>query len=82
MTLARPSRGLTSRTTSSALFKVYILLIFVYILLNLLFSFGVRMPYSRFTDAVLGFLRDVCEPYLRVFPPFHSPDRDARPDAR
>ena len=23
-----------------------------------------RLPYSRWTDAVLGFLRDVCEPYL------------------
>jgi YggT family protein len=50
-----------------ALFLVYILLIFVYILLNLMFSFGVRPPYSRWTDAVLGFLRDVCEPYLRLF---------------
>ena len=50
-----------------ALFTVYILLIFVYILLNLMFSFGVRLPYSRWSDAVLGFLRDVCEPYLRIF---------------
>jgi uncharacterized protein YggT (Ycf19 family) len=50
-----------------ALFTVYILLIFVYILLNLVFSFGLRLPYSRFTDAILGFLRDVCEPYLRIF---------------
>jgi uncharacterized protein YggT (Ycf19 family) len=50
-----------------ALFLVYILLIFVYILVNLLFSFGVRPPYSRWSDAVLGFLRDVCEPYLRLF---------------
>lgn len=50
-----------------ALFEVYILLIFLYILLNLLFSFGMRPPYSRVTDAVLGFLRDVCEPYLRIF---------------
>jgi uncharacterized protein YggT (Ycf19 family) len=50
-----------------ALFTVYILLIFVYILFNLLFSFGVRLPYARWSDAVLGFLRDVCEPYLRIF---------------
>ncbi len=50
-----------------ALFEVYILLIFVYILLNLLFSFGLRPPFSRVTDIVLGFLRDVCEPYLRLF---------------
>lgn len=50
-----------------ALFGVYILLIFLYILVNLLFSFGVRLPYSRWSDALLGFLRDVCEPYLRIF---------------
>jgi YggT family protein len=50
-----------------ALFTVYILLIFVYILFNLLFSFGVRLPYSRWSDAVLGFLRDVVEPYLKIF---------------
>ena len=51
----------------SALFEVYILLILIYILMNLLFSFGMRIPYSRTSDAILGFLRDVCEPYLRLF---------------
>jgi YggT family protein len=51
----------------SALFTVYIVLIFAYILLNLLFSFGVRTPYSRWSDAVLNFLRDVSEPYLKLF---------------
>ena len=51
----------------SALFEVYIVLIFLYILLQLLFSFGLRPPYSRGTDVVLNFLRDVCEPYLRIF---------------
>jgi len=51
----------------NALFIVYILLIFIYILVNLMFSLGVRPPYSRYTDAILTFLRDVCEPYLRVF---------------
>ncbi len=75
----------------SALFHVYILLIFVYILLNLLFSFGVRPPYSRWSDAVMNFLRDVCEPYLRLFRRFIPPigmfdltpdDRDHRPVRR
>jgi YggT family protein len=56
-----------------ALFEVYIVLIFIYILLNLLFSFGVRTPYSRWSDAVLNFLRDVCEPYLRIFRRFIPP---------
>jgi YggT family protein len=51
----------------SALFEVYIVLIFLYILLNLLFSFGMRLPYARWTDSVLAFLRDVSEPYLRLF---------------
>lgn len=51
----------------NALFDVYILLLFVYILVNMMFSLGVRPSYSRWTDAVLTFLRDVCEPYLRVF---------------
>ena len=49
------------------LFTVYILLLFVYILLNIVFSLGARPPYSRFTDAILGFLRDVSEPYLLIY---------------
>jgi YggT family protein len=57
----------------SALFTVYIVLIFLYILLNLLFSFGVRLPYARWSDAILSFLRDVCEPYLRLFRRFIPP---------
>ncbi|MDQ6746211.1 MAG: YggT family protein [Actinomycetota bacterium] len=57
----------------SALFEVYILLILLYILLNLLFSFGMRPAYSRALDAVLGFLRDLCEPYLRIFRRFIPP---------
>lgn len=57
----------------SALFEVYIALIFIYILLNLLFSFGLRPPYSRWSDAVLSFLRDVSEPYLRLFRRFIPP---------
>jgi uncharacterized protein YggT (Ycf19 family) len=56
-----------------ALIYVYILIIFVYILVNLLFSMGVRTPYSRWFDAVLSFLRDVSEPYLRIFRRFIPP---------
>ena len=51
----------------SALFYVYILIIFIYILLNLIFSLGGRTPYSRWVDVILTFLRDVSEPYLRLF---------------
>ncbi len=49
------------------LIYVYTLLIVLYIVVQLLFAFGVRPPYSRVSDAVLSFLRDVCEPYLRIF---------------
>lgn len=57
----------------SALFLVYIILIFLYILLNLLFSMGVRPPYARWSEWVVNFLRDVCEPYLRLFRRFIPP---------
>jgi YggT family protein len=56
-----------------AVFYVYILLILVYILLNMMFSLGLRPPYSRFVDTVMNFLRDVCEPYLRIFRRFIPP---------
>jgi YggT family protein len=57
----------------NALFEVYIILILLYIILNILFSFGMKLPYSRWTDAILGFLRDVCEPYLGIFRKFIPP---------
>ena len=60
-------------TYVQAVFLVYILLIFVYILANMMFSLGLRPPYSRFVDAVMNFLRDVCEPYLRIFRRFIPP---------
>jgi YggT family protein len=56
-----------------ALFYVYTLLIIAYILSSLFFNFGGRMPYSRWSSALLGFLRDVCEPYLSFFRRFIPP---------
>jgi uncharacterized protein YggT (Ycf19 family) len=50
-----------------ALILVYTILIVLYILSSLFFSFGGRVPYSRVSNALLGFLRDVCEPYLGLF---------------
>jgi YggT family protein len=41
---------------------VYVLLIFIYVL-----SSWVRLPYSPWLRRVQDFLRDVCEPYLRLF---------------
>jgi YggT family protein len=51
----------------STLIYVYTLLIILYIVVQLMFAAGLRPPYSRTTDAILGFLRDVCEPFLRIF---------------
>jgi YggT family protein len=51
----------------STLINVYTLLIFAHIVVQWLLAFGVRPPYSRVSSAILGFLRDVCEPFLRIF---------------
>ena len=51
----------------STLIFIYTLLIILYIVTQLLLSAGLRPPYSRTTDAILGFLRDICEPFLRIF---------------
>ena len=72
MVLAALTRGDIANYVQ-ALFLVYILIIFVYILVNWMFALGLRPPYSRFTDAVTNFLRDVCEPYLRLFRRFIPP---------
>ena len=57
----------------STVFLVYTLLIIAYILSSMFFAFGGRVPYSRWSSAVLGFLRDVCEPYLGFFRRFIPP---------
>jgi YggT family protein len=51
----------------SSILYVYGIIIFIYIVVQLLFNAGIRPPYSRSSNAVLQFLRDVCEPYLRLF---------------
>jgi YggT family protein len=51
----------------SALIWVYTIIIFAWIIVSWVFSFGVRIPYSRPLNAVLDFLRDVTNPYLRLF---------------
>jgi len=42
--------------------SVYILLTFIYVL-----SSWIRVPYSPWLRRIQDFLRDVCEPYLRLF---------------
>jgi uncharacterized protein YggT (Ycf19 family) len=51
----------------AALILVYTLIIFASIIVSWLFSFGVRVPYSRPLNAFFDFLRDVTNPYLRIF---------------
>ena len=53
----------------SALLTVYLLCVIAYIVTSFVFSLGVRMPYHPWASAVLGFLRDVSEPLLRIFRP-------------
>ena len=51
----------------SALIFVYTICIIAWIVASFVFSLGARVPYNRAFSAVLDFLRDVSEPYLRIF---------------
>lgn len=53
----------------SALFLVYIVLIF----LNVLISWVPRMPYNRWLRAVLDFVKETTDPYLNFFRRFIPP---------
>jgi YggT family protein len=50
-----------------ALLLVYTLIIIAYIVMQLVFSLGARIPYSRWSRAIMDFLGDTTEPYLRIF---------------
>ena len=50
-----------------ALGIVYTILIFAYVLFQLLYSLGARFPYARWFEVLQEWLRDVCEPFLRIF---------------
>jgi YggT family protein len=51
----------------AALITVYTIIIIAWIVVSFVFALGARVPYSRPVNAVLDFLRDVSEPYLRIF---------------
>ena len=53
----------------SALLTVYLICIIGHIVVSFILSMGARLPYSRAVSGILGFLRDVTEPYLRIFRP-------------
>jgi YggT family protein len=48
-------------------FAVYIIVIILYIVSSMYLGFGGRIPYSRWSRAVLDFLRETSEPYLGIF---------------
>ena len=50
-----------------ALIWVYTLIVIAWVIFSFVFSMGLRVPYSRPLNAVLDFLRDVTEPFLRIF---------------
>jgi uncharacterized protein YggT (Ycf19 family) len=51
----------------SALATVYLICIFAYVVISIVYSVGVRPPYSRWWNAIVEFLRQIVEPYLRIF---------------
>jgi uncharacterized protein YggT (Ycf19 family) len=51
----------------SAFITVYIIVIIAWIVMSFLFSMGVRLPYSRWSNALLDFLRDTSAPWLNLF---------------
>jgi YggT family protein len=51
----------------AALITVYSIIIVAWIVVSFVFALGARVPYSRVLNAILDFLRDVSEPYLRIF---------------
>jgi uncharacterized protein YggT (Ycf19 family) len=57
----------------SAVFTVYIICVFAWVLLQVLFSFGARPPYARWSEAIMNFLTQVSEPYIRIFRRFIPP---------
>ena len=50
-----------------ALVTVYVLIIIAWVVVSFVFSMGIRVPYNRFSNAILDFLRDTSEPWLRIF---------------
>jgi YggT family protein len=51
----------------SAVLSVYVIVIIAWIVFSFIFAMGVRMPYTRWFNAVLDFLRDTANPWLNLF---------------
>ncbi|HZB75903.1 MAG TPA: YggT family protein [Solirubrobacteraceae bacterium] len=50
-----------------ALITVYVIVIIAWVLISFVFAMGVRVPYARWSNAVLDFLRDTATPWLNLF---------------
>lgn len=50
-----------------AFVTVYVIVIIAWVVLSFIFSMGVRIPYSRWSNAVMDFLRDTASPWLSLF---------------
>ena len=50
-----------------AFVTVYVIVIIAWVVASFIFAMGVRVPYSRWSNAVLDFLRDVSNPWLNLF---------------
>jgi YggT family protein len=69
-TLLAVSRGDVADYVNT-LVLVYLVLIFIRIIM----SWIPRIPYNRYLDMALGFVRDVTDPYLNLFRRFIPPVR-------
>lgn len=49
-----------------ALVTIYWIIILAFILISWVEMYG-RIPYNRTTTAIIGFIREAAEPYLRIF---------------
>jgi YggT family protein len=61
-----------------ALITVYIIIIIAYVVVSWVQMLGGRIPYNRWLSAVIGFINEVSQPYLRIWrrliPPFGGID--------
>ena len=64
-----------TRTGVASYVNALVVVYFVLILLRILLSWLPRVPYNRFLDMFITFVRDVTDPYLNLFRRFIPPVR-------
>ena len=67
MTLLAASARTEIADFLGALLTVYVIVIIAWVVASFLFSLNVRVPYSRWSNAILDFLRDTANPWLSIF---------------